>query len=570
MHHSKNIKTRLKMKKLNKISIVLILLLGITFTSCETTDLDMLDDPNNITVSNGELERFMVVIQRDFAYFAQEMGKNGAQLTRIEQMSGTNYSVAYEPVSTNYEWRLAYARMFSDMKLAEEMATTLERSKHLAVIKTLKAYTLMTLVDYFGDVPFSEANDLGNFPAPGLDDDASVYAAALSLLNEATPLFNDVAAVGLENDFYYGNDFSKWIKLVNTLKMNAYLTTRLVDGEATSKFNAIVSSGNFISSTNDDFQFNYVASITPELDARHAAYQADYGANGAGSYRSNWLMDEMLNDNDPRRRYYFYRQNQCTPGNIGANGVPCPENVESLFCSAQSAPGHFPGSMVYCSVADGYWGRDHGFGGGIPPDSFDRTATGVYPAAGLFDDDSFGNVNVGLGGGGAGITPIRLASWSHLMVAEMDLVSGNTGGARTHLEHAMDISINKVMSFGSLDAGADLAGYAPSSSDVNDYITGKLDDFDSASTDGKWNILAVQQFVAHYGNGSDSYNFYRRTGFPTSLQYTIEPNPGGFIRSFFYPADEANTNQNVPQKPNVDAKVFWDNNPSSPGFPASN
>jgi hypothetical protein len=63
---------------------------------------------------------------------------------------------------------------------------------------------------------------------------------------------------------------------------------------------------------------------------------------------------------------------------------------------------------------------------------------------------------------------------------------------------------------------------------------------------------------------------YRRTGYPTSLQFNIEPNPGNFIRSFLYPSNEADVNSNISQKPNVDTKVFWDNNPSSPGFPSAN
>jgi hypothetical protein len=67
-----------------------------------------------------------------------------------------------------------------------------------------------------------------------------------------------------------------------------------------------------------------------------------------------------------------------------------------------------------------------------------------------------------------------------------------------------------------------------------------------------------------------AYNFYRRTGYPSTLQPSLEPNPGNFVRSFLYPANEANLNINVPQKPNVDQQVFWDNNPPSPGFPYSN
>ena len=563
------------MKKMNKISILLLLFLGITFTSCETTDLDLLNNPNQVTIENGNLERYLVAIQVDFKSFANAMGANGASLVRVEQMGSTNYTNAFEPANTNYEWSLAYSRMFSDMKNAEALALNNGASKHIGVIKILKAYTLMTLVDYFGDIPLSEATNLADFPQPHVDSDTSVYEAALAMLDEASTLINDPTALGLETDFYYDNNFSKWGKLINTLKMNAYLNTRLVDSDAMNKFNAIVSSGNFISSSADDFQFRYGILINDEIDSRHPGYGADYTASGVSGYRSNWLMDEMLNDNDPRIRYYFFRQNKCTPGNVGADGVACDTDSESLFCSTQTRPAHYPGSMVFCSVADGYWGRDHGFNGGIPPDTFARTARGVYPVGGNYDDDRYSPAAIGQGGGGAGIVPIRLASWSHLMIAEMDLASGNAGSASTHLGHAMQISIDKVMSFGSLDPDANLSdtdneGTVPTSDQVNTYINDKLADFDSASNDQKWNILGVQHLVSHYGNGSDSYNYYRRTGFPTSVQFTVEPNPGNFVRSLFYPADEANTNPNIPQKPNVDVKVFWDNNPASPGFPAAN
>ena len=170
------------MKNLNKISILLILLLGLTFTSCETTDLDLVNDPNQITVDNGNLDRYMVAIQVDFARFADAMGTNGARLTRIEQMGAVNYVTAFEPVQTNFEWRLAYVNMFSDMNnaiiLAEDKG---ERGNHIAVMNILKAYTLITLVDYFGDIPLTEANNLAEFPQPSVDSGSSVYAAAILL-----------------------------------------------------------------------------------------------------------------------------------------------------------------------------------------------------------------------------------------------------------------------------------------------------------------------------------------------------------------------------------------------------
>jgi len=557
------------MKKINKIQILLVLFLGITFVSCETTDLDLLNDPNEITLDNGDLERYLVAIQVDFANFAEAMGRNGAQLTRIEQMGSPSYFNAYDPASTNYEWGLAYQGMFSDMKAAEELAIEKDAFKHLGVMRILKAYTLLTLVDFYGDVPLSEATNLADFPNPNTDDDASVYEAALTMLDEGISFINQ-DALGLESDFYYNNDFEKWRNLANTLKMNAYVTTRLVDQDANSKFNAIVNSGNWIATTSGDFQFTWDIVNNNEIDARHPAYRADYGSSGAGRYRSDWLMDQMLNDNDPRIRYYFFRQNDCTPGGFGINGEACPVDPERLFCSTDTPPSHYPGSMVFCWVDSGYWGRDHGFGGGIPPDTFRRTAVGVYPAAGNFDDNRFSSVGLEQGGQGAGITPIMLASWAHLMVSEMNLASGNVGGANTHLQHGMELSIGKVMGFGSMDPEADLSGFAPSSGDVSAYISGVNNDFANANENDRWEIFSLQQLKAHYGNGIDTYNMYRRIGYPKSLQFNIEQNPGNFVRSFLYPADEANTNSNITQKSNVDGQVFWDNNPSSPGFPSAN
>jgi hypothetical protein len=555
------------MKNINKISILLFLILGITFTSCETTDLDLLDDPNNVTLDKADLERYLVAIQLDFRQFTELMGRNGGQLVRTEYMFGRNYIANYAPEDTNFEWGLAYQGMFSDIVGAELLATEQGANNHLAIMNIMKAYTLMTLVDFYGDVPFSEASNPSQFPFPSADDGATVYAGALTLLNDAAALFA-LGGPTLENDFFYDNDFSKWTRLLNTLKMNAYLNTRLVDSAALGNFNAIVNSGNFISSSADDFEFRYGTSeVNP--NTRHPAYGADYTVTGAGRYRSNWLMELMLNDNDPRIRYYFYRQIICTPGTVGADGVLCDPNGPQIQCSLQTKPPHYPSDMTFCNVAGGYWGRDHGNDEGIPPDSFRRTAMGVYPAGGRFDGDEYENVGLGLGGGGAGVTPIMLASWVDLMRAEAAMVSNNTGAAGTFLQSALTKSVAKVQSFGTLDGTANSALF-PSSSDVVAHKAAIAAAFNSGNTTDKWNVLANQTFVAYYGNGINPYNFYRRTGYPTTLQFNIEPSSGNFVRSFLYPADEANTNSNIAQKPNVDGQVFWDNNPSSPGFPFSN
>ena len=528
------------------------------FTSCETTDLDLLDDPNNVTQDKASLDRFMTAIQLDFTSFMRQMGGNGAALTRINYMFGRTYSNNYQPVALNGEWSLAYRGMFSDMASAESIAQSNGDNKHLGVMRILKAYTLITLVDAFGDVPLSQATDPSAYPAPMVDPGADVYAAAIDMLNEGIDYLSQPGD-NLEYDFFYNNEFGKWTKLANTVKMVAFLNTGNTSG-----FNGIVNTGNFINSTDDDFQFQYGTNET-NPDTRHPSYNSNYNVTGTGPYQSVWLMGTMLDLGDPRMRYYFYRQSDCCPGascNPGGSQT-------TLTCSVAPRPNHFPSDMLFCSLEEGYWGRDHGNAEGIPPDSFQKTSGGVYPIGGSFDDDRFTSVTVGGGGGGAGIVPIMLASWTEFMKAEVALASGSAGAASSALSAGMNKHIDKVLEFGSLDPEADSAFFA-SSSDVSSYISSVVNAFNGGSNEDKWEVLATQQFIAHYGNGMDSYNFYRRTGYPKKLQLNIDPNPGAFVRSFFYPANEANVNSNIVQKPGVDVQVFWDTNPPSPGFPVAN
>ena len=546
------------MKNISKLFTYVLLGVGLVFTSCETTDLDLLDDPNNVTQDKASLDRFMTAIQLDFTSFMRQMGGNGAALTRINYMFGRTYSNNYQPVALNGEWSLAYRGMFSDMASAESLAQSNGDNKHLGVMRILKAYTLITLVDAFGDVPLSQATDPSAYPAPMVDPGADVYAAAIDMLNEGIDYLSQPGD-NLEYDFFYNNEFGKWTKLANTVKMVAFLNTGNTSG-----FNGVVNSGNFINSTDDDFQFQYGTNET-NPDTRHPSYNSNYNVTGTGPYQSVWLMGTMLDLGDPRMRYYFYRQSDCCPGascNPGGSQT-------TLTCSVAPRPNHFPSDMLFCSLEEGYWGRDHGNAEGIPPDSFQKTSGGVYPIGGSFDDDRFTSVTVGGGGGGAGIVPIMLASWTEFMKAEVALASGSAGAASSALSAGMNKHINKVLEFGSLDPEADSAFFA-SSSDVSSYISSVVNAFNGGSNEDKWEVLATQQFIAHYGNGMDSYNFYRRTGYPKKLQLNIDPNPGAFVRSFFYPANEANVNSNIVQKPGVDVQVFWDTNPPSPGFPVAN
>ena len=554
------------MKIKHKILKYSFLALLLTAVSCETTELEITSNPNFLSPEQANADFFLNAIQVDFAFIIQRFGNDAAELTRIDYMFGRNYANAYTPnelVNSPRRaispWQLAYQRILEDIRLMNVLATEAEQYNHIAIGQVLQSYLITTLVDMYGDVPYTEALLGTENLNPNVDSGASIYGAALQLLDDAIANFGRGSSANPQNDFFYGGDYDNWVKAANSLKMKIYMTTRLVDTGALNNFNTIVSGGNYIKAVNEDFQFRWGTNEV-QPDTRHPWYEESYTSTGGGRYMSNWLMNTMLNSaggKDPRMAYFFYRQVSAAPG-FGA----APDE-ETLECGLQNPPSHYTGE-VFCSVTDGYWGRDHGNDNGIPPDGFLRTLNGVYPAGGRFDDASFEGTTNGGGNGGNGVTPIMLASWVDFMIAETQLLEGDLPGARASLEAGMTKSTEKVQSFVTRDD-------EPNSTVVENHRNAILASYDSASnSEDRWNVVFEQYWIALYGNGIDAYNTYRRTGYPTSLQPNIEPNPGGFVRSLPYPASFVEANSNVSQKSGVGVKVFWDSNPDSPSFPSAN
>jgi hypothetical protein len=531
----------------------------VTFSSCETTNLELTENPNELPLSASNPDLLLNGVQLKFANTIQYFGNSGAEVTRLKYMFGRDYQNAYSASFFNTEWEYSYRSILKNIRLMQPIAEEKGLKKHIAIGQVIEALTIVTLVDYFGDIPYSEAL-VGTNLNPKLDSGKDVYAAALVLLDKAIVNFNATATANPNIDFYYNKSWAKWIKLANTVKMKIYLQTRLVDATAISKFNTLVSAGSFIG-TGEDFEFKWgTANANP--DSRHPEYVNNYTPSGVGSgYQSNWLMNEMRNGKsivDPRTRFYFYRQVGDTP-----------VSEQDLTCTVQPAPAHYlAGGHVYCRITNnsGYWGRDHGNNEGTPPDSQKRTAAGLYPAGGRFDDSSFKAINsITVGANGQGITPIILASTVDFWRAEAALSPGGTGDAKALMLAGITKSLTKVRGFISLDKGANLAGITIASDDS--YLTEVGTLYDNATT--KLDVVMTEFFITLYGNGIDAYNAYRRTGLPRRIQPNIEANPGKFIRSFLYPASETGSNPNVKQKASVGQRVFWDNNPET-NFPLGN
>ena len=552
--------------KLIKIAILSLTVL-FSASGCFKSKFDSnLNNPNVPQPENADVDLYLNAVQLSFAGFFGTISDFGMEPTRMAVMFGPTYANAYNPTSYDGLWNTAYTQIFKQVNALIPIANGQKKFVHVGMAKILKAYTAMTLVDLFGDIPFTEANLGIENTNPALTNGATVYAEAIKLLDDAiVDLAKTPGSYPAALDLFYkasnATGAGRWRKLAKTLKLRAYMQTRLVDNTVPAKISALITENDLINVVADDFEFKYNTKLA-NPNSRHPFYNRNYSAAGsAGDYMATYFMWTLVQEKgsganqDPRTRYYFYRQR--------TNYAEV--DVTSVSCSVAPPPTHFPPGMPYCLLISGYWGRDHGDNSGIPPDGNRRTTWGIYPAGGEFDASQGTSVALERGARGAGIHPIFLSTFTNFLKAEAALKTGAPGTPRTLLENGIRASLSKVIGYPATVGFTVSAAFVPSQATLDAYVNKVLALYDAATTDDqRMEVLFKEYYIALWGNGIDVYNNYRRTGKPGNMQFTRQPGQSPvYIRSHLYPSDHVNLNKNAVQKPSVGVQVFWDNNPAN-------
>jgi len=536
---------------MKSLKIILPLFLLLAITGCKKGWLDINEDPNNPTVA--PLNQMLTSAQVDMAdNMAQGNGIGEILEVYVHRISVREYPDQYSTAGTDYSvgycWEGLYTGPLQDLEYIIDAGTESGDLEYVGIGKILKAYTFSQIVDIWGDVPFTEANN-PEIRYPVFDDDATIYPALFTLLNEAIADINNADATNLmvpgADDLIYGGDMDKWVSLAKTIKLKLYNQVRLYQN-VSSEVNALISEGDLIG-TGDDFMLWYNAAAAPEN--RHPGFADEYGGNQITHYISPWFWEILTGQNtnifsgitDPRIPYYVYHQR-------GDDGNP-PEYVDGPFIS-----------IYFGSIGPN---RDHAGRATF-------SMMGLYPVGGRYDDGNGGDGNAATATGQA---PYRFITYADRLFIEAELAqaSVSSGNARTSLENAMTASFNMVdivaAGNGSAQDIPTLSGTTP----ATDYYADILAEYDAASAVEQMEIIMTQKWIQSFGSSVDAYTDYRRTGYPVIFDPNTMPSDPpdtepvqtqctrDYQVSLNWNSDDIELNSNSPAQKNATTdKVFWD------------
>ncbi|MDR1557763.1 MAG: SusD/RagB family nutrient-binding outer membrane lipoprotein [Tannerellaceae bacterium] len=227
------------MKKNIIFSLATILLVAGGVQSCTSDFEEMNRDPQNPTQSsipavfNSIVSRLMLVGQEQAAI---HNGKYYFQTQQLGNAAGSyNIANASNDVWSNYYYSLKNVRMLD--QLLTESDKKVENAK--AMLNIIFAYHTLRVINYFGDIPFSEAgkgNEGTDYFRVKYDNHKDIYYECLDMLKSAAEaLTTDAQQYSYGNgDVLFKGDISLWKKFANSIRLRYAMQIVEVDANKAS------------------------------------------------------------------------------------------------------------------------------------------------------------------------------------------------------------------------------------------------------------------------------------------------------------------------------------------------
>lgn len=382
--------------------------------------------------------------------------------------------------------------------------------------RILKAFLFHRLTDYYGRVPYFEANTATNTDGtkfPKYDRQSVIYADLLKELDEATAAMttvdpNDGFAAA---DIIYEGDLAKWRKWGYSLMLRLAMRVSNVDEAMANTYVAKAAAGGVFSS-NDDNPVVGMAEV-PSLWTNQNGISRAFipGDGGQPSYLSKTLLD-FLKGNDPNVTSDDDPRLMIISGGIGTWTASSwiPANVNPLEQKG-------PPNGLDASQLDAYEGK---------PASSAADLAKLYSRINVLmmdRDEPYMLMNYGE-------VKLLLAE-----AAERGIGGLSAGEAQTHYDEGVKASMQMYTLYDESLTVSDGA------------VTNYLATYPYAGTQSeKLEMIGEQLWVNYFLNWWEAWSNYRRTGYPdlTPINYPGNETGGTIPARLRYPASEASGNPN--------------------------
>jgi hypothetical protein len=235
-------------------------------------------------------------------------------------------------------WAVLYRDVLRNLYEANKLVTAdatlsiAQKNNQLAQIAILEVYTYTILVNTYGNVPYTQAEDYNN-TTPAYDDAATIYASLVTKLDGALTNLNTTATGMGTADIYFNgvDEINAWKKFGNSLKLKIGITLADVS-PAEAKTLIEAAAPNVLQSNADNVKLKYLTT-TPNTNP----VWVDQVQGKMTSYvAAKTLVDLMNGLSDPRLPSYYTTVNGAyIGGNIGTLNT---YNQLSTFSSKIAAP----------------------------------------------------------------------------------------------------------------------------------------------------------------------------------------------------------------------------------------
>lgn len=220
------------------------LALGLCMTSCDSY-LDINQDPTSPSASNVSSSMIMPGVEMSIASaYGNYLRITGGYYSEIyAHLNGTSNYLDYSEFQQSATRSGTAYTQFYQQALAN-LKTVLEKSEasgewgtYLAAT-TLRAFVLETLVDCYGETPYTEALDPNNL-SPKYDDGKTVYEGVIAEIDNA--LSKASASSDVCTNFLFPDENAKsWIQFAKALKLKMLMRMADVDSSVLPKVKALI------------------------------------------------------------------------------------------------------------------------------------------------------------------------------------------------------------------------------------------------------------------------------------------------------------------------------------------